>query len=148
MALKRLPEALKLSILYRGPLSSCNYDCHYCPFAKHHETAAELADDRRKLRRFVQWVGDRPASDEIRVFFTPWGEALTRRWYQEAIAELSHLPHVRKVAVQTNLSCRPGVARELSSRTARAVVYLPSLTDNHRCVRCAVSPTRSHRRAV
>ena len=97
---------MRLSILYRGPLSSCNYDCHYCPFAKHHETAAELADDRRKLRRFVDWVRDRPGSDEIRVFFTPWGEALTRRWYQEAMAELSHLSPVSRIAVQTNLSCR------------------------------------------
>ena len=35
-----------LRILYRGPLSSCNYGCPYCPFAKHHETAAELKVDR------------------------------------------------------------------------------------------------------
>ena len=25
---------MNLSILYRGPLSSCNYACGYCPFAK------------------------------------------------------------------------------------------------------------------
>jgi biotin synthase-like enzyme len=37
---------MALSVLYRGPLSSCNYDCHYCPFAKHHETSAELRRDR------------------------------------------------------------------------------------------------------
>ena len=29
---------MNLSILYRGPLSSCNYGCEYCPFAKHRET--------------------------------------------------------------------------------------------------------------
>ena len=50
--------ALTLSILYRGPLSSCNYGCDYCPFAKHHETAAELARDRRALERFIDWVAD------------------------------------------------------------------------------------------
>jgi hypothetical protein len=45
--------ALSLSILYRGPLSSCNYACGYCPFAKRRETAAELARDREALARFV-----------------------------------------------------------------------------------------------
>jgi hypothetical protein len=43
----------------RGPLSSCNYGCAYCPFAKHRETAAELAEDRRAVERFVAWVAER-----------------------------------------------------------------------------------------
>ena len=51
--------ALDLSILYRGPLSSCNYGCAYCPFAKHAETAAELDADRRALERFTDWVSRR-----------------------------------------------------------------------------------------
>ena len=51
--------ALNLSILYRGPLSSCNYGCAYCPFAKHAETAAELDADRRALERFTDWAGRR-----------------------------------------------------------------------------------------
>ena len=92
-----------LSLLYRGPLASCNYGCEYCPFAKHHETAAELAVDRVKLERFVDWVASQ-SRGTYDVFFTPWGEALTRRWYREAIQRLSWLQHVRRVAVQTNLS--------------------------------------------
>ena len=40
---------MKLSILYRGPLSSCNYGCEYCPFAKHTETQAEHDADRAAL---------------------------------------------------------------------------------------------------
>ena len=98
--------ALALSILYRGPLSSCNYDCGYCPFAKRHETAAELAIDRRALARFVNWIEGRDGCDRLSVFFTPWGEALVRSWYRDGIARLSCLPQVDKVAVQTNLSCR------------------------------------------
>jgi MoaA/NifB/PqqE/SkfB family radical SAM enzyme len=94
---------VRLDILYRGPLSSCNYDCHYCPFAKRHETAAELKRDAAALARFVDWASQHDA--ELSVFFTPWGEALVRRWYQRAIAGLSRLPHVRRVAIQTNLSC-------------------------------------------
>ncbi len=96
---------MNLSILYRGPLSSCNYACGYCPFAKRTETAAELAHDRACLERFVAWVGGRSA-DSIGVLFTPWGEALVRRWYQDALASLTLMPHVRKAAIQTNLSCK------------------------------------------
>lgn len=96
---------LNLSILYRGTLSSCNYECPYCPFAKHWESPQELLKDRRGLERFVDWVSRRDG-DRISVFFTPWGEALVRRWYRDAIVQLSHLPHVPKVAVQTNLSCQ------------------------------------------
>jgi MoaA/NifB/PqqE/SkfB family radical SAM enzyme len=96
---------MKLSILYRGPLSSCNYACGYCPFAKRTETAAELARDRACLERFVTWVGGRSA-DSIGVLFTPWGEALVRRWYSDALVSLTRMSHVCKAAIQTNLSCR------------------------------------------
>jgi MoaA/NifB/PqqE/SkfB family radical SAM enzyme len=96
---------MNLSILYRGPLSSCNYACGYCPFAKRTESTDELARDRACLERFVRWVGDR-APGTVGVLFTPWGEALVRRWYQEALATLSRMPRVRKAAIQTNLSCK------------------------------------------
>lgn len=96
---------MNLSLLYRGPLSSCNYACGYCPFAKRTESPAELAHDRACLDRFVGWVGGRTA-DTIGVLFTPWGEALVRRWYQDALAALTHMPHVAKAAIQTNLSCK------------------------------------------
>ncbi|MGN6547125.1 MAG: STM4011 family radical SAM protein [Aureliella sp.] len=96
---------LDLSILYRGPLSSCNYDCDYCPFAKHHETAAELKVDRQALERFESWCASQQTL-RLSILFTPWGEALTRRWYRDAICRLSHQPHLRKVAIQTNLSCQ------------------------------------------
>ena len=93
---------MSLTILYRGPLSSCNYDCSYCPFAKRVESRFELERDRRALQRFVDWVAD--SQQASRVFFTPWGEALVRRWYWQAIERLSLLSRLRKVAIQTNLS--------------------------------------------
>lgn len=120
---------MTLTILYRGPLSSCNYDCHYCPFGKHHETAEELATDRKALVRFVHRVRELDAG-EISVFFTPWGEALTRRWYQDAMVELSHVPHVRRVAVQTNLSCRLSWLPECdASKIGLWCTYHPSQAD-------------------
>src|SRR4051812_1492753 len=94
-----------LTVLYRGPLSSCNYGCEYCPFAKHHETPAEHANDARSLERFGAWCLSRTEA-ELRVFFTPWGEALTQVRYHELMTKLSHAPHVTRVAVQTNLSAR------------------------------------------
>ena len=94
---------MKLSILYRGSLSSCNYACHYCPFAKHQESVAEHARDARALERFVAWVSLQ-TNLEISVFFTPYGEALVRKRYQEAMVVLSQLEHVQKVVIQTNLS--------------------------------------------
>src|SRR5687767_14764598 len=97
-----------LSLLYRGPLSSCNYGCEYCPFAKHHETREELAADECALARFVDWVEAQQDRYCISVLFTPWGEALIRPWYQEALVRLTNLPHVDKAAAQTNASCRLG----------------------------------------
>ena len=96
-------ELDRLDILYRGDLSSCNYDCGYCPFAKVRETHAELEQDRKDLDRFVKWCKVQDHR-KLGIFFTPWGEALIRRWYCEAVTELSHMPHVERVAVQTNLS--------------------------------------------
>ncbi len=91
------------TILYRGPLSSCNYECGYCPFAKTRNTREELRDDARRLKRFQQWVKSRP--EEIAILFTPWGEALVHSTYQKALCELSQLKNIRRVAIQTNLSC-------------------------------------------
>lgn len=95
---------MTLSILYRGPLSSCNYGCAYCPFAKHHETDEEHAVDAAALERFLGWCEG--WKKPLRVFFTPWGEALTQARYQDAIVRLSRFAHVEKVAIQTNLSAR------------------------------------------
>ncbi|NUQ64877.1 MAG: radical SAM protein [Pirellulales bacterium] len=94
--------AHRLTILYRGPLASCNFRCGYCPFAKRRESAARLAEDRQALERFCAWAAG--TSDRLALFFTPWGEALIRPWYREAVVELSRLAHVTRVAVQTNLS--------------------------------------------
>lgn len=91
------------SIIYRGLLSSCNYDCSYCPFGKTKNTRAELADDAQKLSRFVDWVETR--REQIGILMTPWGEGLIRSYYQKAMTHLSHFSNVERIAIQTNLSC-------------------------------------------
>src|SRR5258708_26606192 len=90
-------RTMKYHVLYRGPLSSCNYGCDYCPFAKRAETRAELERDRQALQSFVDWI---TAQNQRRfgILFTPWGEALIRRSYQQALAALTHLSHVDRAA--------------------------------------------------
>ncbi|MEW6491967.1 MAG: STM4011 family radical SAM protein [Cyanobacteriota bacterium] len=96
---------MNLKILYRGSLISCNYGCEYCPFAKRSQSAAELAEDRKALERFTNWVAEHP-QHRISILFTPWGEALIHPWYQQALAKLTNLSNVDKAAIQTNLSCK------------------------------------------
>ncbi|MGY0020046.1 STM4011 family radical SAM protein [Streptomyces sp. cg35] len=96
---------MDLTLLYRGPLSSCDYDCPYCPFAKRRDSTAQLRADRAALERFSGWVAGQ-REDRLSVLFTPWGEGLVRSWYRKAMVELSHQRHVARVAIQTNLSCR------------------------------------------
>jgi MoaA/NifB/PqqE/SkfB family radical SAM enzyme len=97
------PPPQTFSLYYRGPLSSCNYHCGYCPFAKHVSSREELQEDEVALDRFVRWLeGQREA--RFRILFTPWGEALIRRWYREAMIHLSSLRQVERVAAQTNLT--------------------------------------------
>lgn len=95
---------MNLDITYRGPLASCDYACMYCPFAKKHDDAEARAADQKALERFVDWVASRHMQDRIRILITPWGEALVRKWYRAAIIKLSHMAHVDKVVIQTNLS--------------------------------------------
>lgn len=95
---------MHFSILYRGPLESCNYGCEYCPFAKRKQTTAELEGDRHALERFAQWIEAQTRHD-FSILVTPWGEAMIHSWYQNTLSQLSQLSHVRKVAIQTNLSC-------------------------------------------
>jgi MoaA/NifB/PqqE/SkfB family radical SAM enzyme len=126
--------ALNLSILYRGPLSSCNYGCWYCPFAKRRESRAGLAADCRALERFTAWVAGR-SQDRIGVLFTPWGEALIRPWYQQALARLTRLPHVVRAAIQTNLSCRLDWVEACDkTRLALWTTFHPSEVDRPRFV--------------
>ncbi|MFF1836575.1 STM4011 family radical SAM protein [Streptomyces sp. NPDC058231] len=98
---------MELTVLYRGPLASCDYDCPYCPFAKRRDSPGQLRTDRAALERFTTWAAAQ-TGDRISVLFTPWGEGLVRSWYRRALVELAQLPHIGRVAIQTNLSGRTG----------------------------------------
>lgn len=115
-------------ILYRGSLSSCNYACGYCPFAKTTNTREELNRDRDQLNRFVDWVTANKVP--IGVFFTPWGEAIIHRYYREAMIRLSWLDHIHRVAIQTNLSGHLGDLKNANSEhIAIWATFHPGETD-------------------
>lgn len=90
-------------ILYRGSLTSCNYSCSYCPFAKTANSVEELKRDEGQLNRFADWVEEQ-GNKTIRILITPWGEALGHAYYRRALVRLSRMPNVRRVSIQTNLS--------------------------------------------
>ena len=126
-----------LSVLYRGPLDSCNYGCTYCPFAKRVQTPEQKDADTRALARFTGWVEQAPLP--VSVLFTPWGEALHHTRYRDAIVALSRLPHVRRVAAQTNLAGHPGWLADADRDTvALWTTYHPSQTTREKFLRrCA-----------
>jgi MoaA/NifB/PqqE/SkfB family radical SAM enzyme len=124
---------MALTILSRGDLSSCNYACSYCPFAKHKETRAEHQRDAAELERFVAWVKSQEQATSV--FFTPWGEALVRQRYQEAVSALSWLPHLEKVVVQTNGSWNMAwLERTNLQKLALWITFHPSQTRLERFV--------------
>ncbi len=129
---------MNLSVMYRGPLASCNYACGYCPFAKRRETAVQLEADRRALARFADWLEGEHAH-RWRVLFTPWGEALVRTWYRQALARLTWMGHVLLAAAQTNLSCGlDWLAECRPERLSLWATYHPSETSLQSFVRRAL----------
>ncbi|MBD8500946.1 STM4011 family radical SAM protein [Paenibacillus arenosi] len=125
---------MKATIYFRGSLSSCNYDCPYCPFSKNIDSQETLTKDRLQVQKFVDWVGKQEESGhQLSVFFNPYGEGLTHRWYREAMVKLSHMQHVNKVAIQTNLSAKLDWTRDLNPITAAFwVTYHPGQTKEER----------------
>lgn len=127
---------MSLKILYRGHLTDCNYSCEYCPFAKEKNSREMQALDRNDLARFVAWVeANSSAAMPMEIFITPYGEALVRQWYQEAMITLSHLPHVRKVAAQTNLAWNTRwLARCDAKTTALWTTYHPDFVSEDKFI--------------
>lgn len=106
---------MKWNILYRGSLTSCNYACDYCPFAKTKNTRSELQKDQQELFRFKDWAMNR--KENIGILMTPWGEGLIRKYYQQAMTELSHAKNIYRVAIQTNLSCELNWMKDVNKET-------------------------------
>ncbi|MCS7464012.1 STM4011 family radical SAM protein [Paenibacillus doosanensis] len=122
---------MKATLYYRGSLTSCNYDCPYCPFSKNKDSAATLAKDKAYIGKFVDWV--RRQGEEghrLSVFFNPYGEGLVHRWYRAAMIELSRMEHVDKVAIQTNLSVKLDWTADLNPQKAAFwATYHPGQTE-------------------
>ena len=90
-------------ILYRGSLKSCNYHCSYCPFSKHPVSERELEKDRGQWLSFIRTLEEKHW-DVGALMVVPYGEAMLYRWYWEGLAQVSSMPGIEAVGIQTNLS--------------------------------------------
>lgn len=95
---------MKLGLVYRGALRTCNYRCGYCPVPRARGSAAEEARDAAGLERLLGLAAAR-RDDALSILLAPRGEALVHARWRRAVLRLAELPQVRRVAVQTNLSC-------------------------------------------
>jgi hydroxymethylpyrimidine pyrophosphatase-like HAD family hydrolase/MoaA/NifB/PqqE/SkfB family radical SAM enzyme len=92
------------NICFRGFLSSCNYSCSYCSFAKSRLCETELMKDKECLNRFCNFIDSTEFRNEISVFLTPYGEGLIHQYYIDTIVRLALNPKCRVISCQTNLS--------------------------------------------
>ncbi|NQX67653.1 STM4011 family radical SAM protein [Paenibacillus alba] len=138
---------MRATLYYRGSISSCNYDCPYCPFSKNKDNAQTLAKDRLQVGTFVNWVKDQEQEGHrLSLFFNPYGEGLTHRWYREAMIELSHMAHVDKVAIQTNLSAKLDWTDDLNPHKAAFwASYHPGQTEEAKFLQQCLA---LHKRAI
>ncbi|GGD66397.1 STM4011 family radical SAM protein [Paenibacillus nasutitermitis] len=138
---------MRATLYFRGSLTSCNYDCPYCPFSKNIDNAHTLAKDRSQVETFVEWVRNQKTDGHhLSIFFNPYGEGLTHTWYREAVIELSQMEHVEKVAIQTNLSARLDWTEKLNPlKAAFWATYHPGQTSESRFTR---QSRELHRRGI
>lgn len=93
------------TILYRGSLKSCNYQCSYCPFSKRRPTKKELETDQKQWLTFIRFFLKYAPVQPIRsLMVAPYGEALLYPWYWEGLARASACASIDAVGAQTNLS--------------------------------------------
>jgi len=92
------------NIYFRGFLSSCNYSCSYCCFAKRKPTEIEISKDKECLRKFCNFIDATEFKNEVSIFLTPYGEGLIHDHYVEALGKLASNPKCKYISCQTNLS--------------------------------------------
>ena len=98
------------TVLYRGSLKSCNYQCSYCPFSKRpgqnkDKLNRELRNDREQWFSFVKMISENAEKYNVRsVMITPYGEALIHPWYWEGLSRLCGRGDIEAAGAQTNLS--------------------------------------------
>lgn len=99
----------------------------YCPFAKRRDSREQLRADRAALERF-----------------THWGEGLVRSWCRRALTELSHRPHIRRIAAKCHEPARLGV------RFSVGIVGLPEHLEPARRLRAELGNLYdgTHRQAL
>lgn len=95
----------KRTVLYRGILKSCNYQCSYCPLSKRPMSERELLKDRSQWEEFVCSLEEKQQALQTgAVMVVPYGEALIHGWYRKGLARITRIPGMEAAGIQTNLS--------------------------------------------
>lgn len=93
------------TLLYRGALKSCNYQCSYCLFSISKASQKELTTDQEQFERFCESIKKRAPIQGIEaIMIVPHGEVLLYPYYWEGLARISRLETIQAVGSQTNLS--------------------------------------------
>ncbi len=87
-------------IYYRGYGKDCNYSCSYCIFARN--KLVNIEKDKKYLDKFVNYIEKTKFEEKISIMFTPYGEALTKKYYFEGIKKLVSHKDIESVSCQTN----------------------------------------------
>ncbi|TYQ17755.1 UNVERIFIED_CONTAM: hydroxymethylpyrimidine pyrophosphatase-like HAD family hydrolase [Acetivibrio alkalicellulosi] len=96
-------ESVK-NIYFRSFLSSCNYSCSYCRFAKKKMNEVEILKDEKCVQRFCDFIDSTNFKNRVSIFLTPYGEGLIHDYYIRAMARLAMNPKCQYISCQTNLS--------------------------------------------
>lgn len=91
-------------LYYRGYISSCNYTCDYCPFAKKKYSHIEIQKDKQSLQNFFDFIQKTIFNSTISIFFTPYGEGMIHEYYMDYLVKFAQLEKIKYVSIQTNLS--------------------------------------------
>ena len=121
---------LNLRSSIAGRCRAATTTARYCPFAKQHETRGRAARRPRGARRASSAGSAQRPDGTLSVLFTPWGEALIRRWYQQALVA-AEPPAARRQGRDPDEPVLPArLGRDCDRRQARPVVHLSSRADD------------------
>ncbi|HOQ00555.1 MAG TPA: hypothetical protein PK604_06975 [Acetivibrio clariflavus] len=73
------------NIYYRGLLSSCNYSCSYCCFARKKPGKTELIKDEESLKKFCDFIDNTEFKNKVSIFLLP----MERGLYMTIMSKLS-----------------------------------------------------------
>lgn len=93
---------MRYTLVYRCNIKYCNYTCSYCPFSKYTLNENNIEKDKKMFKKFIAFL--KSSEDNFKILIAPKGEVLGLDYYKNNLTELSNLPNIDELVIQTNLS--------------------------------------------